>query len=93
MSRCSKIILVIENSPLTKEFTYRLSGAGISALRLLNRPGSKLSDHQELERAVYETCYAARNKGVKILLDAEQQSMQGCVDTWSMVSEFQQPVV
>ncbi|RPA87607.1 FAD-linked oxidoreductase [Ascobolus immersus RN42] len=62
----------------------KLSGAGISALRLLKRPDSKLNEHQELERAVHETCNAARNKGVRILIDAEQQSLQSSVDSWVM---------
>ncbi|CUS14594.1 unnamed protein product [Tuber aestivum] len=62
----------------------KYSGAGLSSLPLLNqhRP---CFEYPELGDALLKMCDAAKAKGVQILIDAEQASVQDGVHDWSLV--------
>ncbi|MCJ1257757.1 proline dehydrogenase [Lignoscripta atroalba] len=62
----------------------KFTGAGSQALHLLAR---ELPPNEEIEQATTEICELAKARGVPLLFDAEQQSLQHGIDAWTL--EFQ----
>lgn len=61
----------------------KYTGAGYCCLPLLSA-GKRCFENRELGDAVLDICEAAKARGVKLLMDAEQQSVQGGVHEWSL---------
>ncbi|PWW79120.1 FAD-linked oxidoreductase, partial [Tuber magnatum] len=61
----------------------KYSGAGLSSLPLLNRH-RPCFEYPELGGALLKICDSAKAKGVRILIDAEQNSVQDGVHDWSL---------
>ncbi|RMZ92140.1 hypothetical protein DV736_g622, partial [Chaetothyriales sp. CBS 134916] len=59
----------------------KFSGAGRQALRHLRQ---NIPCAPEFERAVHEMCQKAQERGVSLLFDAEQASIQDGIDRWTM---------
>jgi hypothetical protein len=77
-----------ENTISTVELTERgdfvalkFSGAGPQALRRLK---ATVACSPEFEDAVHDICKRAAQKGVGLLFDAEQASLQEGIDNWTM---------
>lgn len=62
----------------------KYSGAGSSCLPLLKNH-RKCFDHPELGAALIKICEAAKERGIKLLIDAEQAVIQDGVHGWSLV--------
>lgn len=59
----------------------KFTGAGRQALQHLK---ATIACSPEFEQAVHEICRSAQQKGVKLLFDAEQASLQQGIDNWTM---------
>lgn len=59
----------------------KFTGAGRQALRHLK---ATIPCAPEFEQAVHAMCQRAQRKGVKLLFDAEQASLQDGIDNWTM---------
>ncbi|KAI1609463.1 proline oxidase PrnD [Exophiala viscosa] len=59
----------------------KFTGAGRQALQHLK---ATIPCSREFEDAVHEICKSAQEKGVKLLFDAEQASLQQGIDNWTM---------
>lgn len=59
----------------------KFTGAGRQALRHLK---ATIACSAKFEAAVHEMCKRAQEKGVKLLFDAEQASLQQGIDNWTM---------
>ncbi len=59
----------------------KFTGAGRQALRHLK---ATIACSPEFEEAVHGICRRAQDKGVKLLFDAEQASIQEGIDNWTM---------
>ncbi|KAK5449342.1 proline dehydrogenase [Exophiala xenobiotica] len=59
----------------------KFTGAGRQALQHLK---ATIACSAEFENAVHEICQSAQQKGVKLLFDAEQASLQQGIDNWTM---------
>ncbi|KIW81387.1 hypothetical protein Z517_04412 [Fonsecaea pedrosoi CBS 271.37] len=59
----------------------KFTGAGRQALRHLK---ATIACSPEFEEAVHDICKRAQEKGVKLLFDAEQASLQQGIDNWTM---------
>ncbi|KIW19076.1 hypothetical protein PV08_03368 [Exophiala spinifera] len=59
----------------------KFTGAGRQALQHLK---ATIACSHEFEQAVHEICQSAQQKGVKLLFDAEQASLQQGIDNWTM---------
>lgn len=62
----------------------KYSGVGLSSLPLLNEH-KPCFEHAELGSALVAVCEAAKEKGVRLLVDAEQASVQDGVHRWTLV--------
>lgn len=65
----------------------KYSGAGASSLPLL-KECRKCFDQPELGAALIKICEAAKEKGIRLLVDAEQAAIQDGVHGWSLVCGF-----
>jgi len=59
----------------------KFTGAGRQALKHLK---ATIACAPEFEMAVHEICQSAEHKGVKLLFDAEQTTLQEGIDNWTM---------
>ncbi|KAJ9645456.1 uncharacterized protein PV06_07853 [Exophiala oligosperma] len=59
----------------------KFTGAGRQALQHLK---ATIACSPDFEQAVHEICQSAQQKGVKLLFDAEQASLQQGIDNWTM---------
>lgn len=59
----------------------KFTGAGVQALHHLK---ATIACSPEFEDAVHDICRRAQQKGVKLLFDAEQASLQQGIDNWTM---------
>lgn len=59
----------------------KFTGAGRQALKHLK---ATIACAPEFEMAVHEICQSAKQKGVKLLFDAEQTALQQGIDNWTM---------
>ncbi|OWP01874.1 proline oxidase [Marssonina coronariae] len=60
--------------------SFKLSGAGRSTLKAL---ANEESPPATMWNGLLELCEAARARGLRILIDAEQQDMQPTIDDWT----------
>jgi proline dehydrogenase len=73
----------VEYSTPGEFFALKYTGAGASALRLLQSRTCFTAD-KTLEAALHEICKAAAKRGVKPLVDAEHAALQDGVDAWTL---------
>lgn len=59
----------------------KFTGAGRQALQHLSKT---IACAPQLEEAVHKICRLARQRGVRLLFDAEQASLQDGIDNWTM---------
>lgn len=65
----------------------KYSGAGVSSLPLL-KERRKCFDQPELGEALVRICEAAKEGGIRLLVDAEQAAIQDGVHGWSLVCQL-----
>lgn len=65
----------------------KYSGAGSSCLPLLKEQ-KKCFNHPQLGEALVKICEAAKERGVRLLIDAEQAVIQGGVHGWTLVCQL-----
>jgi hypothetical protein len=61
--------------------SLKFTGAGRQALQHLK---ATIACAPEFEKAIHEMCQRAQSKGVRLLFDAEQASLQEAIDNWTM---------
>ena len=74
----------LETVELCKEDDFvalKFTGAGRQALQHLS---NTIACAPQLEEAVHKICRRARERGVRLLFDAEQASLQDGIDKWTM---------
>ncbi|KAL1638373.1 proline dehydrogenase [Neofusicoccum ribis] len=72
----------IEYAPSGDYVAIKFSGAGAQVVELLEHNQEKPDGI--FGCALAQVCDAARNKGVKLLVDAEHQCQQAAIDRWTM---------
>ncbi|KAL7268787.1 proline dehydrogenase [Rhizina undulata] len=73
----------IEYSKHGEYIAIKFTGAGEAVFPLLLR-GRSLKEAGELEDALVKICDRAKEKGVRIMIDAEQAAIQGGVHEWTL---------